>query len=290
MRGATEEHPMRYGFVIPRGDPVTVADLAHEAEAAGWDGAFYWDGMFIGDGAVPVYDPWVVLAAMALRTERVRFGAVVTPLSRRRPWKVAREAVTLDHLSGGRLVLPVGLGALDDGGFGKVGEATDRRARAERLDESLAILAGLWRGEPFAFAGKHYRLEEVTFAPPPVQSPRIPIWVVTAWPRPASLRRALRCDGALPAKADAAGVFSESLTPDDVRALAAHVAARRPAATPFDIVLEGVTPGDDAAAATAIVRPLAAAGATWWLESPWEAPNEVEDLLRRIRRGPPGAD
>src|SRR5262249_2218945 len=99
----TKETSMRYGFVISRGDPSTVAELAYGVGAAGWDGAFYWDGMFIGTAAPwPIYDPWVVMAAMALRTRRVRIGAVVTPLARRRPWKVAREAATLDHLSGGR--------------------------------------------------------------------------------------------------------------------------------------------------------------------------------------------
>ena len=283
---------MRYGIVIPKGDPRQVADLAREAEDAGWDAAFYWDGMFIGAGAgtpgpVPVYDPWVVMAAMAMRTERVRFGAIITPLPRRRPWKVAREAATLDHLSGGRMTLAVGLGAVDDGGFGKVGEPTDRKTRAALLDESLAILDGLWRGDPFAFQGEHYRLEEVTFYPPPVQRPRIPIWVVAAWPRAASMRRALRYDGVMPAKLGADGVFGGPLTPEDIRELRAHVAAHREATTPFDVVLEGVTPGGDPAAAAAKVAPLAEAGATWWIESPWEPQNEVEDLRRRIRQGPP---
>jgi alkanesulfonate monooxygenase SsuD/methylene tetrahydromethanopterin reductase-like flavin-dependent oxidoreductase (luciferase family) len=279
---------MRFGFIIPKGDPAAVAELAREAEVAGWDGAFYWDGMFtFGPWAGPIYDPWVMMAAMALRTERVRVGAIVTPLARRRPWKVAREAVTLDHLSRGRLVLPVGLGALDDGGFGKVGEVTDRRTRAELLDESLAIITGLWCGEPFAFDGKHYRLEEVTFAPRPLQAPRIPIWVVAAWPRPASMRRAVRWDGVMPAKANTAGTFADALTPDDLRALGRFAAERRPEAGRFDVVMEGVTPGEDRAAAAAIVRPLAEAGATWWVESMWEVPNEVDDLRRRIRQGPP---
>src|SRR6185437_8645693 len=131
-------------------------------------------------------------AAMALRTTRVRLGAIISPLSRRRPWKVARETVSLDNLSDGRLILPVGLGALDDGGFGKVGEPTERKTRAELLDESLAILTGLWSGQPFSFSGKHYHLDEMTFTPPPIQRPRIPIWVVGAWPSERSMRRAIR--------------------------------------------------------------------------------------------------
>src|SRR4051812_30505629 len=142
---------MQYGFIFPGGDPRTLADLSHEAEAAGWDGGFIPDCIDIdnGNGALPAgFDPWVTLAAMAMRTERVRLGAIVTPVSRRRPWKLAREVATLDHLSGGRMILAVGLGALEDGAFGKVGEETGLRARAEMLDEGLAIIAGLWGAEP----------------------------------------------------------------------------------------------------------------------------------------------
>ena len=274
---------MRYGFVFPGGDARTVADLAAEAEAAGWDGVFYPDGIYIGPD-YPAYDPWVVLAAVAMRTERLRLGAMLTPVSRRRPWKLAREAVTLDHLSGGRLVLPVGLGAVDT--FGPFGEVTERRQRAELLDETLEILTGLWSGRPFAYAGTHYRFDEVTFVPPPVQSPRIPIWVVGAWPRERSMRRILRYDGLLPNKIGPAGATGE-LTPDDVREMAAYVRARRPSDAPFDIVVEGQTPGGDPAAAAAIVRPLAEAGATWWLDSMWMAPNAPEDQRARIRQGPP---
>ena len=148
------------------------------------------------------FDPWVTLAAMAMRTERIRIGAIVTPPARRRPWKLARETMSVDRLSGGRLILPVGLGALDDGAFGNVGEPTEARVRAERLDESLAILEGLWSGEPFGFEGEHYRFEPMTFRPRPVQRPRIPIWVVGAWPNERSTRRALRFDGILPQTSD----------------------------------------------------------------------------------------
>ena len=123
-----EEPDLKSGIIVTTGDPRTAADLAAEAEAAGWDGVFTWDGISIG--TTDTYDPWVVMAAMAMRTGRVRLGAIVTPPARRRPWKLAREAVTLDHLSNGRLVLPVGLGTLDDAGFGNVGD--DRRAHARR--------------------------------------------------------------------------------------------------------------------------------------------------------------
>ena len=270
---------MRYGFIVPKGPPRAVAKLAREAEEAGWDGVFYYDAICVGK--METYDPWVVMAAMAMKTERVRLGAILTPPARRRPWKLARETMTLDHLSNGRLVLPVGLGALDDGGFSKVGEPTDRRIRAELLDESLEILTGLWSGEPFSYDGKHYRLEEMTFLPPPVQRPRIPIWVVGAWPSKKSMNRALRYDGLL------AYTTRGEVTPKDIRAIKEYVEESRGADGAFDIVWEGVTPGDDPERAASVVRPFAEAGATWWIESQWLSPNEPEDLRRRIGQGPP---
>lgn len=272
---------MQYGVIIPGGDLDTILALATEAEAAGWDGVFYWDGINI-PAAGPMYDPWVVLAAIATRTERVRIGAIITPVSRRRPWKLARETVTLDHLSHGRLVVPVGLGALDDGGFGKVGEATDLRVRAAMLDEGLEVLTGLWSGQPFSYHGAHYDMEEMTFLPPPVQTPRIPVWIVAAWPRAKSMRRALRYDGILPQKMDGA---DGAMTPDDIRAMRAFIAEQRAATTPFDIIMEGETPGDDPAQVAATVAPLAEAGATWWMETRW---TDGPDTLRaRIAQGPP---
>jgi hypothetical protein len=278
---------MLYGFIIPRGDIQTIIEMAVEAEAASWDGVFYWDGICI-EGVGPMFDPWVVLGAIALRTSRIRIGAMLTPPSRRRPWKLARETVTVDHLSGGRLILPVGLGALDDGGFAKVGEPTDRKTRAELLDESLQILTGLWSGKPFSFAGKHYHLDEMTFLPPPVQQPRIPIWVVGAWPRTQSMARVLRYDGLLPDKRNPDGTpAKEALTPDDYREMKAFVEERRSATTPFDIIREGETPGDAPDEAAAIVRPWAEAGATWWMESRWDFATPMEAVRERIRQGPP---
>ena len=277
---------MRYGFVIPSGEVETIVDLAVAAETAGWDGAFTWDGINVGP-SIPVSDPWATLAAIALRTERVTIGAIITPVARRRPWKLARETVTVDHLSGGRLVLPVGLGATDDGGFGKVGEPVDRRTRAERLDEGLEILTGLWSGEPFGYEGKHYRFEEMTFLPPPVQRPRIPIWVVGAWPRERSMERAARYDGLMPSKRGPDGSFGAPLTPGDIREMRTWLADRLPDGAPFDIILEGETPADDPAAAAGQVRPLADAGATWWLEGLWDAMGDPDRLRERIEAGPP---
>jgi alkanesulfonate monooxygenase SsuD/methylene tetrahydromethanopterin reductase-like flavin-dependent oxidoreductase (luciferase family) len=272
---------MKFGFVLPFGDARAAADMAYEAERAGWDGFFVWE---------PVWgiDAWVSLAAAAMRTERIRLGTMLTPLSRMRPWKLASETVTLDHLSQGRTILSVGLGAVDTG-FEAFGEVIDRKTRAELLDEGLEILAGLWRGQPFSFEGKHYQVSPTTFfpPPPPIQQPRIPVWVVGAWPRPKSMQRVLRWDGLLPY------VPGRELTPADVREMSEYVDANRTASTPFDIVVEGISPGEDADRAAQTIRPWEEAGATWWIEALWGQPGQAQDLesvRARILQGPPKTD
>jgi alkanesulfonate monooxygenase SsuD/methylene tetrahydromethanopterin reductase-like flavin-dependent oxidoreductase (luciferase family) len=276
---------IRSGIIITSGGPREAADLAADAEAAGWDGVFSWDGIALGP--MDTYDPWVVMSAMAMRTSRVRLGAVITPPSRRRPWKLARETMTLDHLSEGRLVLPVGLGALDDAAFGNVGEATEARVRAERLDESLAILDGLWSGEPFAFEGRHFRFGAMTFRPPPVQRPRIPVWVVGAWPNERSMSRAARWDGLIAQASAVDGAFAD-WSPAQLAEAVAWIHAHRPdeASGPYDIIAQGDTPADDPARAWSIVEPWADAGATWWIEADWEH-GTVDAIRRRIQAGPP---
>ncbi len=276
---------MQYGVIVTTGDPRGQAELAAEAERAGWDGVFTYDAIAIGDGAM--YDPWVLLAAMAMRTERVRLGALVFAPARRRPWKLAREAATLDVLSGGRLVLPVGLGALDDQGFGNVGEPVAAPVRAALLDETLAILDGLWRGEPFAFDGDHYRFGAMTFNPRPLQRPRIPVWVVGAWPHARSMRRAASWDGIVVQATgpDGRPATGPELLPEIVGWLGG-ARAKAGLTGPFDIVVDGTTPADDAAAAIATTRAHADAGATWWIEADWSAVDE-DALRRRIVAGPP---
>ena len=191
---------MKFGVVMRTDVPLaSIADLAQEAESSGWDGFFLW-APFAGQ------DPWILLTTVALLTEHIRFGPLVAAPSGRRPWQLASETATLDHLSQGRVILPVGLGAAEDLGFARFGEAVDYKMRAELLDESIDILQGLWSGSPFSYEGKHYRLQEAAFQLKPVQSPRIPIWVVAAWPRQKSMRRALRCDGIIPSKVTPGGI------------------------------------------------------------------------------------
>jgi Luciferase-like monooxygenase len=215
---------------------------------------------------------------------------MLTPPSRRRPWKLARELITLDHLSNGRMLLPVGLGAAeDDAGFYKVGEVMSLKERAHILDESLDILNGLWSGQPFTYSGQHYHVEGMTLLPPPVQQPRIPIWVVGAWPRQKSMQRALRWDGIMPSKKDGTNT---PMTPADVRAMRTYIDENRPTfashtATPFDIIIEGETPGNNPSQAAAIVREWGEAGATWWLESMWGDGVTEADVRQRIQQGPP---
>jgi len=272
---------MKYGFVFPGGEARTAAEYAYQAEIAGWDGFFVWE---------PVWgvDAWVSLTAAAMRTERIRLGTMITPISRMRPWKLASETATLDRLSNGRVILSVGLGALDSG-FEAFGEVTDRRTRAELLDEGLEILTGLWRGQPFRFEGNHYTVKPTDFQvpPPPVQQPRIPIWVVGAWPSQRSMGRALRYDGLLPNVLGEDGkVRMVPPTPEEIREMSAYILEKRAEATPFDIVVEGQTPGRDPDRAAETVRPYAEAGATWWIEALWEAGSQ-EEVLERIRQGPP---
>jgi len=268
---------MKFGFIVTTGSPRDAAELAAVGERSGWDGIFTWDGIAVG--AVDTFDPWVVMAAMAMTTERVTLGTIITPPARRRPWKLAREALSIDHLSNGRLVLPVGLGALDDLGFGNVGEPTDARSRAERLDETLAILEGLWSGEPFAFEGRHYRFGAMRFRPRPIARPRIPIWVVGAWPNERSMHRALRWDGIVTQTDDVA----------TIREIVGAVDHRRSAegdlTRPYDVIVQGTTPANPVKARE-IVEPYADAGATWWIDGDWEAAS-VASLRKRLEAGPP---
>lgn len=276
---------MRYGIVLTTGDARAAGDLAATAEAADWDGVFTFDAVSIHDLALD--DPWITLASMALRTERVTLGALVFAPTRRRPWLFAKEAITIDRLSGGRLVLPVGLGTLDDKAFGNVGEPVEARERAAILDEALAIVEGLSTGEPFAFEGEHYRFGPMALRPASAQRPRIPVWPVGAWPHAKSMQRALRWDGIVVQAAD-----GPASNPAILREVAGWIAAKRATMADgggsheFDVVVDGATPGGDPAAAASITRAVEEAGATWWLEADWEH-TELDWLRARIEAGPP---
>jgi alkanesulfonate monooxygenase SsuD/methylene tetrahydromethanopterin reductase-like flavin-dependent oxidoreductase (luciferase family) len=246
--------PARHGiFIAPfdeLSEPRVVAELAAQAEDRGWDGLFVWDHVEYRAPVRAVADPWVTLAAVASATERLVIGPLVTPLARRRPHQLARETVTLDRLSGGRLVLGVGLGSDRTGEFdpARFGEQGDARARARLLDDGLERLAEYWGGR---------------FEPVPLQRPRIPVWVAARWPHRRPLRRAARWDGLFPI--DLAG-------PDALAELAAEV-AQLGAKDGFQLVVTNPAGTDPA--------PWIAAGATWCLTGfgPQPTPAEVEQAI-----------
>ena len=277
---------MKHGVDFPPfeefADPRFMAEMAYEAEQAGWDGVFMWDHVWLGMRE-PFIDPWVALSAIAMRTERVRIGAMVTPLARRRPWMVARATVSLDHLSNGRLIFGAGLGSPADTEFGAFGEETDNRVRARKLDEGLDVLAGLWSGEPFSYEGQEYRIDDVTFRPKPVQQPRIPVWVGGQWPNRAPFHRAARWDGAFPTANDG----NTPITPDILREIDNYVKERRTSDGPFDLVAGAENPMDDPSELADRVAALEEAGLTWAIYSFGSWNGTMKGTRERVRQGPP---
>jgi alkanesulfonate monooxygenase SsuD/methylene tetrahydromethanopterin reductase-like flavin-dependent oxidoreductase (luciferase family) len=274
---------MQYGLDVSTtgdwADPRRLVELAIAADEAGWDGFFVWDIFLPEEPEGSVADPWIALAAIAGATSRIRLGAMVTPLPRRQPWEVARQLASLDGLSGGRVILGAGLGWRVEE-FRQLGLDAEIGMRVERLEESLALLDRLWTGEEVTFSGRHYALEGVRLLPRPVQRPRIPIWLAAGWPRRAPLRRALAWDGVYLMTENQA--TRRPVTPGDVRAVAALVAAERTAGGPFDIGVNVVTPEEPDGGA-GIVTAMAEAGATWAVEL---TPETFDEHLALVRRGP----
>jgi hypothetical protein len=270
---------LRSGLFLPLfdelADPVVVADLAAEAEEAGWHGFFVWDQVRWREPVMDVADPWITLAAVATATEAIRLGPMITPLARRRPAKVARETATLDVLSDGRLTLGVGLGSDHFAcEFSITGEELDDRRRARMLDESLEVLAAAWSGEPVHHRGDHYTVDGMRFLPRPVQRPAVPVWVAGFYGAAKPLRRAARHQGFFPVNLK---------HPDQLAELATQVAALRDeagidAAQPYDIIA-ALPPGRDPA-------PYAAAGATWWLVELPSGSTSVDGVRGVIHDGP----
>ena len=275
---------MRFALNVPNfgeyGDAWALAGLAREAEESGWDGFFVWDHI-AWEGAENYADPWISLAAIALGTSSIKIGPMVTPLPRRRPWKVAHEAATLDRLSGGRLIFGAGLGGRERE-FGFFGEERDPKRRAAMLDEGLEILTRMWSAEPFAHRGAHYEVTEARLTPPPVQRPRVPIWIAGTWPRKRPFQRSLRWDGYAPV-----GKAGSPLTPEDVREMRTLASAQRGSDEPFEIRITGSTNGDDPDDARRKVTRFAEAGATWWDETLSASGMSLEEERERVRRGPP---
>ncbi|HEX3715399.1 MAG TPA: LLM class flavin-dependent oxidoreductase [Trebonia sp.] len=282
---------MRYGISVPNlgefADVRRTADLARRAEDAGWDGFFVWDHVvFAYGGRLDTADPWVLLTAIALQTSRIRLGPLVTPLARRRPGTLARQATSVDRLSDGRLVFGAGLGFTAAAEFGTWGEPTDPRVLATRLDEGLSLLSGLWSGEPVSFQGAELTATDVTFLPTPVQRPRPPVWIGCDWPATRPLRRAARWDGVCPMIINPTD-GSWAAAPGVVSTIVSAVLPLRESSDPFDVVITGRTPAESPDEAADLTGSIGAAGATWWLEGARPGPGERELITRRIEAGPP---
>ena len=264
-------------------DPGDLVRLGIDAEQAGFSGFFLWDHLVHSDSGVgpPIVDPWQVLALVAAGTSRIALGTMITPVARRRPWKLAKETTTLDLLSNGRVILGVGLGA-PAGEFSLFGEPAGARHRAELLDEGLDVLAGLWTGEPFSYQGKHYTVGPVAFAPVPVQHPRrMRVWVGGELPATGPVARAARWDGFVPIHRDRPG---GQATPADISAVRDRIEELRGTTANFDIAVWG---GLDTGQVTAALPAYSSAGATWFIESPTSSrPGWLDAVRERISRGP----
>ncbi len=293
---------MRFAISMPNFgtglDAGRVADLAAVAEGAGWDAFFLWDHtLAFVPGPVDLVDPWLSLAVAATRTSRLRLGTAVTPLPRRRPVDVARQVVTLDRLSGGRVTLGVGIGAMPFE-WDYSGEEPDLAVRGDMLDEALDVVSRLWTADPVRHEGTHYQLGGpdgwgALHHPPPVQRPRVPVWVAGTWLGEGSsggrpLRRAARWDGVMPMRLDF------TWQPADTAGVAAVIERHRGTLDGFDVAVPGES---DASTSASVVRAHADAGATWWVEAvqPWRfgftdtGPWPWRAMEERIAAGPPGA-
>lgn len=274
---------LKYGLHLPNFGPFgyarQVADVAAVAESAGWNGLFIWDHVTRVPAAGAVVDPWIALTAAAMTTEHLQLGTMITPLPRRRPWMVARQAASLDQLSNGRFILGVGIGSGRAVEWDHFDEELDPHKRAQMLDEALDILVGLWTGEPFSYQGKHYTVKESQFIPPPAR--RIPIWVAGIWPNKAPFRRAARWDGVYPLRAS-----QVPPTDDEYRMMLAYIDQHRNDDEPFDVAYIGSSFNN-------AVR--VAPGTTWWFEdinperfgASWDAEWPLETMIDHIQRGPP---
>lgn len=269
---------MHYGIeVVPFGDyanPRRVIELAQAAEAAGWEGIWLWDHLLFPYGTG---DPWVTLAAVAAVTEKIKLISGVAALPRYKPQVLARTLVGLDLLSAGRVILGAGAGV--DFDFAPFGEATDAKTRGAMLDEGLAVIAGLLSGEPFTHQGRFYRTENAQILPTPVQQPRIPVWI--GGDSPAAFRRAAQWDGWIIGTVDEAQNIT--LPPAQLAERVGAIRRRRTVDGPFDVAVDGCTQP----AGGALVAEYAAAGATWWFEAIFGTRGSHEELLARIKAGPP---
>ena len=250
-------------------------DLAVAAEDAGWDGFFIWDHIWaFWEGTMGCVDPWIVMAAVAAKTDELKIGPMVTPIPRRRPSKLARETVTLDTISNGRLILGVGLGGSRE--LSLMNEETNPKILAEMAEEHLEILMGLWSGEEFNYDGKYYKIDTVKFQPTPIQKPRIRVWGAGTWPKKGPFRRAAKLDGVIPLSMD----YREPLTPHDFRDMNTYM-RKHGMSAPYDVVEISFDATKSNEKKRRIID-FQDAGVNWWLElvSDWNGGYEkIRDII-----------
>ncbi len=275
---------MKFGIYAPNygktfGNPQVVVDLITEAEEAGWDGFFLWDHLFPED-STSIVDPFVTLAAAAVKTERILFGTTVTPVPRRRPWKLASECVTLDHLSNGRAVLGIGLGGPEE--LGLMNEETNPKIHAKMAAEQIEILNGLWSGEEFSFEGEHYKLDKVKMSLKPVQQPRIKLWGAGTWPKKGPFRRASRLDGVIPLRG-----LGRPLSLEELKQITEYLKLQGELPDSYDIVRIYWNMGEDIQTEYDKFNEFREIGVTWWLQTVTDWTGDTEAIREVIRKGPP---
>lgn len=264
-------------------DPEIIIDLAIEAEKAGWDGIFLPEHQVFDKKAIyHITETWVLLSAIASRTEKIKIGTGVVALPRYNPWWFAKMTATLDVLSKGRLILGLGLGGPETE-FETFGEEYDLKFFAEKMDESLEIIQGLWTGEPFSFSGNHYTIKEATFLPKPIQAPRIPLIFGGMWPSKKPFIRGAKYDGIMPIHKN----FPQDLTPDELKQIISIVNSHRSVDDPFEIMISGTgffTPDRR----VELIQPYIDIGITWWLEHVNTLMQPSVGAMRElVKQGPP---
>lgn len=264
-------------------DPETIIDLAIEAEKAGWDGIFLPDHQVFDKKAIyPITETWILLSAIAASTEKIKLGTGVAALPRYHPWWFAKMTATLDVLSKGRLILGLGLGGPETE-YETFGEVYDLKILAEKMDESLEIIQGLWKGEPFSFSGKHYNVKEAAFLPKPIQTPRIPLLFGGMWPSKKPFIRGAKFDGIMPIHKN----FPQDLTPEELKQIISIINSHRNVDEPFELMVFGTgffTPDKR----IELIQPYIDLGITWWLEHVNTLmQHSVDAMIEWVKQGPP---
>ena len=258
-------------------NPQDYIELAKSAEECGWEGFFIWDHVFLPWAPdQDVLDPWSILSAIATQTKKLTLGTTVTPLARRRPMVIAKQAITINKLSNRGFILGVGLGGTEE--LKALGDEENPKIRGEMLDESLEILRGLWSGLPFTYEGKHFKIKEpVTFKP----AGNIRIWTGGNWPNKKPFRRAAKYDGIFPLKVGP----DPSIYPQDYREIMSYIGKYRKSLESFDLVKSIYTIGDKEH--DVYIHEFIDMGINWLLEAFWPERCSLEEIQKRIELGPP---